>query len=323
MTGTLGGAAGPVEIIAAGAVLFAAGVALFGSRRMISVVGFLVLGALLSLYWALIGAPDVALAEAAIGTGVTGALFVAAVTLLGRDADIHPSEPGATALSLAVGTALGALVGLGLTRGAGTAGAALDGTGLAAAVESALPDTGVDHPVTGVLLSFRSLDTLMEMVALLAAAAVALAFLPRAGSASGPAARGPSWLILDRFTRLVAPLLMLLAVWVLIAGSSRPGGAFQSGAVLAATLILLHLTGLLTLHIRVLLRVALAAGVAAFVVVAGAGLVSSGSWLQIRGTAAELTILALESVLAVTIGASLATVFLAVESSARRQREDL
>ncbi|MCA1782318.1 MAG: hydrogenase subunit MbhD domain-containing protein [Dermatophilaceae bacterium] len=322
MTGTIGGAAGPVEVAVAAAVLLAAGVALFGRRRMTSVVGFLVLGALLSLYWALIGAPDVALAEAAIGTGVTGALFVAAVTLLGRDADIRPSGPAVTALSLAAGAALAALVGLGLTRGADTAGAAPDRPGLGGAVESALADTGVDHPVTGVLLSFRSLDTLMEMVVLLAAAAIALAFLPRVAPAE-PATPAPSGLILDRFVRLVAPLLLLLAVWVLVAGSGRPGGAFQSGAVLAATLILLHLGGLLTLRVRPLLRVALAAGVAAFVLVAGAGLEGGGSWLQIRGPAAGQTILALESVLAVTIGASLATVFLALGSAAHRQREDV
>ena len=38
-------------------------------------------------------------------------------------------------------------------------------------------------------------------------------------------------------TGVLAPVLVLLTAWLLFAGSSRPGGAFQAGAVLAALLI--------------------------------------------------------------------------------------
>ena len=44
-----------------------------------AVVKFIVLGLVLSLAWLRLGAPDVALAEAAVGSGLTGALLLAAL----------------------------------------------------------------------------------------------------------------------------------------------------------------------------------------------------------------------------------------------------
>jgi multisubunit Na+/H+ antiporter MnhB subunit len=248
-------------------------------------------------------------------------LFIATVTALGRDAPIRPGGPVSTTVGLITGTALAAVVGLGLTKGAAVATRGQGDPGLGAAVQDALPDTGVEHPVTGVLLNLRSLDTLMEMVVLLAAVAVALIVLPEnRGGQRVAVSRDASEAILDHFVRLSAPLLILVAAWLLVAGSSRPGGAFQSGAVLAATLILLHLGGVWRLSVRPLLLLVLAGGVAAFLVVAVAGLLSTGSWLELRGPAAGPVILVLEAVLAVTIGASLATVFLAASSPIGRQQ---
>lgn len=49
-----------------------------------SVVLFIALGLLLSLAYARLAAPDVALAEAAIGAGVTGALLLDTLARLGK-----------------------------------------------------------------------------------------------------------------------------------------------------------------------------------------------------------------------------------------------
>ena len=43
-----------------------------------SIVDFIILGLLLAIAWARLNAPDVALAEAAVGSGLTGALVLAA-----------------------------------------------------------------------------------------------------------------------------------------------------------------------------------------------------------------------------------------------------
>ena len=44
-----------------------------------AVVKFIVLGLMLALSWLRLGAPDVALAEAAVGSGLTGALLLVAL----------------------------------------------------------------------------------------------------------------------------------------------------------------------------------------------------------------------------------------------------
>lgn len=50
-----------------------------------SVVLFIGFGLLIALAWVRLAAPDIALAEAAIGAGLTGALLLDASTSLGRD----------------------------------------------------------------------------------------------------------------------------------------------------------------------------------------------------------------------------------------------
>lgn len=56
-------------------------------------VRFVAFGLVMALVWARLEAPDVALAEAAIGSGITGALLLAALRRLGVAAWAVP-EPG-------------------------------------------------------------------------------------------------------------------------------------------------------------------------------------------------------------------------------------
>lgn len=72
-------APGILDLTVGGAVITAAAVALLVRDRLASVVTFILLGGLLAALWASVRAPDVALAEAAIGTGVTSALLVDAL----------------------------------------------------------------------------------------------------------------------------------------------------------------------------------------------------------------------------------------------------
>lgn len=61
-----------------------------------SVVIFIVFGMLMALVWLRLGAPDIALAEAAIGTGLTAALMLEAVRQLEnphrRDTEDHGAD---------------------------------------------------------------------------------------------------------------------------------------------------------------------------------------------------------------------------------------
>jgi multisubunit Na+/H+ antiporter MnhB subunit len=182
-----------------------------------------------------------------------------------------------------------------------------DSAGLALQVDAAMPETGVTHPVTAVLLDFRGYDTLLEMVVLL----LALAGVWSLAEGSPVLDRRPSTM-LDRLTRLYAPLMLMVAGYLLWAGSAAPGGAFQAGAVLGAAGVVLTLTGwrLPVAWAGWPLRLILVLGVAVFIAV---GLVSIGAgsvWLDYPQEWTAGSILLIEAVASLSIGATLAMLFL-------------
>src|SRR5262252_2192087 len=69
-----------------------------------AVVGFVAYGLLLALVWVRLAAPDVALTEAALGSGLTGGLLVGASTRPSRnEAPTARKGPGATFRRAAAG----------------------------------------------------------------------------------------------------------------------------------------------------------------------------------------------------------------------------
>ena len=308
-----------LELVVGSAVILVAVVALVVPRRLAAAVSFLVFGVLLAVLWALVGAPDVALAEAALGAGVTGVLFIDAVTR--TPSGERSTPPLAVARTAAATVAVTVLLAVGLTPALWTTAVPLDGAsaGLTGPVAEVLPQTGVEHGVTGVLLNLRSYDTLLEVAVLLVAVLAALA-VGHAGTAAGSPADGPPAPPLQTVaTGVLVPVLVLLAGWLLLAGTSQPGGAFQAGAVVAALLLLLHLAR------RPVLapsggaaRVLAVVGVLAFVLVAAVGPFTGGAWLQLDLSLARPVIVALETVLALSIGASLTLIALSLRQEPDR-----
>lgn len=174
-------------------------------------------------------------------------------------------------------------------------------------VAAHLADSGVTHPVTAVLLNYRGYDTLLEIAVLLLALLAILAVVDDAPASPSRVAHP----VLQALARLAAPLMIVVAVYLLWAGAFRPGGAFQAGAVLAAAAVLLHLVGLLPgwSRPRLGLRIGLAAGFALFLAVA-AGLLTQGSLLQYPPAAAGVLILLIESGLTVSLALILAGLLL-------------
>lgn len=68
-----------LDLTIVAALLLLAGQALFHPSLFADVVFFIAFSLLLGLAWARLRAPDVALAETAIGAGLTGALLLASV----------------------------------------------------------------------------------------------------------------------------------------------------------------------------------------------------------------------------------------------------
>ena len=235
------------------------------------IVLFILFGLLVALSWARLGAADLALAEAAIGAGLTGALMLMAHRALGAgDAGVGRRR---SALAIPVAVLSGALV---AAIGVSALGVEPSVDGAGALVLTRLPDTGLGNPVTGVLLAFRGLDTMLEMTVLLVALLGAWAVLGdgRTGRLHQVDRRTP---LVGALLTSVAPVTLLVAVHLLLAGTDSPGGAFQAGAVLTGCGVLLVLTGTLrpleTAAFAV--RVVLVAGLAAFVLI-GAGAVLLG-----------------------------------------------
>lgn len=177
-------------------------------------------------------------------------------------------------------------------------------------VAANLAGSGVAHPVTAVLLNFRGYDTLLEVAVLLLALLGVFALARHAGPhAHRPVPGHP---VLQTLARLLAPLMLLVAGYLLWAGAHAPGGAFQAGAVLAAAGVLLRLAGLLpawALPGR-LLRAGLALGLLVFLAVAAAPLLQ-GSLLQYPPATAGRLILLIEAALTLSIGLTLAGLYLA------------
>src|ERR1700685_2436832 len=71
---------------------------IFARGAFAATVGYVVYGLLLSLVWIRLFAVDVALTEAAIGSGVTGVLLIGAAATLGA-AETPPAEEALTGLT--------------------------------------------------------------------------------------------------------------------------------------------------------------------------------------------------------------------------------
>jgi len=301
-----------LDLLLALALLLLAGAALLARSVQIGSVLFIAFGLVLALVWVRLGAPDVALAEAAIGAGVAGALLLLA-------ASEFESRRSGSASARAAGPRLPwprpqrsrprwvlgalALACAGLLLLAAQAIEPLAGAATEA-VAHALPQAEIAHPVTAVLLSFRAYDTLLE-IAVLLAAVVAVKAAP--APLQRPLPHDP---VLARVTALTVPLALLVAVYLLWAGSSRSGGAFQAGAVLAGAVLLArfaslpldpqsHLTRppLLALGLAVFILIGLGAGA-----LAGAALGYPAGWVK-------PLVLAIEAALMVSIAATLVALF--------------
>lgn len=188
---------------------------------------------------------------------------------------------------------------------------------LPGAVSANLAASGVRHPVTAVLLNFRGYDTLLEVAVLLLALLGMLATAGPAGAAAPSPAADP---VLRALARLIVPLLILVAGYLLWAGAHRPGGAFQAGALLAGAAVLLRLAGLLPAWASpgVLLRLGLAGGFLVFLAVA-AVLLGEGRLLRYPPEQAGALILLIEAGLTLSLGLILAGLYLAL-TARRRDR---
>ncbi|WP_417344500.1 hydrogen gas-evolving membrane-bound hydrogenase subunit E [Ferrimonas sp.] len=173
-------------------------------------------------------------------------------------------------------------------------------------VASHMNASGVTNQVTAVLLNFRGYDTLLELAVLLVAllGAWSLGGLTEYRSP-------PPGLVLEMMSRQLVPVLLLVAGYLLWAGASSPGGAFQAGSLLGAAGVLLLLCDwrvenrFLTLPVRL----SIVAGLGVFILT-GAALLLDRGFLHFPPIVASKLILVIEAAATLSIGITLAALFL-------------
>lgn len=278
----------------------------FAPGAFAATVGYVVYGLLLSLVWIRLFAVDVALTEAAIGSGVTGVLLIGAAARL-RGPETTPAEEALTGLTRLFAAGLCLLV------AAALAAVVLllpdQGPTLAPQSMERLPETGLGNPVTAVLIAFRSFDTMLEKVVLVlgVVGVWSLAADRYWGGAPGEARAERPEPTLAFFAQMLAPIGILVGVHVFWVGADEPGGAFQGGAILAAMWMIVMMARLTEAPQArgFWLRLALIAGPAVFLAAGVAGGVVAGGFFAYPPGLAKPLILFIETFMTFTIAVTL------------------
>jgi multisubunit Na+/H+ antiporter MnhB subunit len=274
-----------------------------------AVVGFVAYGLLLALVWVQLQGIDVALTEAALGGGLTGALLIRAAARLrvseGPARSEGPGVPTRIAAALVAGcvTLALAIAVLALPDPAPT---------LAPETAANIAVTGVGNPITAVLLAFRALDTLLEAIVLLFALIGVWSLAPDSvwGGRPGPAQRVDPDDILAYFGRVLPPIGIIVGLYIFWIGADLPGGKFQGATILAAMWLLAVMAGLTdTPPIgKTWLRLALVGGLLVFMVIGAAGLGTAGAFLAYPDGLAKPLIKVIEWALLPSLAVTLALI---------------
>jgi len=293
------------DMLLAALVLAAGAWSILARRMMTAIIVFIAYGLLLALAWVRLGAIDVALTEAAIGSGVTGMLLIAVAGRFGNDPEALRlpalgSRAVAAALAAAVAAALGSLAFV-LPE---------EPPSLAADAMRALPETGLGNPVAGVLFVFRAFDTMLEKVVLLLALLGVWSLARDEDWGNAPVLKplAQKQGVLPLLARTLPPIGITYGIYMTWAGADVPGGAFQGGTVLAAMWILVVIAGLARFPpvSSAALRWAVVAGPVVFLVIGFAGFLSPGLFLAYPQGYAKPLIVIMELALTLSIAVILA-----------------
>ena len=271
---------------------------------VIATIIFVVYGLLMAMAWVRLSAIDVALTEAAIGSGITGMLLLRAAARLKGDgvsgSRVSSRMTAAAAVLCAMFSASLAAVVLLLPHAAPT---------LAPVAMQNLDQTGLGNPVAAVLFAYRALDTLLEKVVLLLALIGVWSLAPDRAWGGAPSLESyvPPSDILVFFAQILPPFGIVFAIYMTWTGASYPGGAFQGGTVLAVMWLLVMMAGVMRAPPinSAPLRWMLVAGPAIFLVVGLAGFFIAAGFLAYPPAYAKALIVVVEFALVISIAVTL------------------
>jgi multicomponent Na+:H+ antiporter subunit B len=116
-------------------------------------------------------------------------------------------------------------------------------------LKNSMEQTHVPNVVTAVLADYRGFDTMFETGVVFVAVIGIMAILRRdpkeedSETGDRPPHAPPEGFILGVATRFIVPFMQMFALYVIAHGHHSPGGGFQGGVILGASLILMAMTG--------------------------------------------------------------------------------
>jgi len=232
-----------VSLSAAAALIAATGATVWWHRqRFTALVTLGVVGLVVSLAFVKFSAPDLALTQLSVEI-VTIVLLLLALYFLPQHGAAETSRARAgrdAVIALVAGAGTAALAWAVLSRPYDTiAGYYLD---------NSKPGGGGTNVVNVILVDFRGYDTLGEITVLALAGLGIVALLqnlslaaPRGDAAGRPWDADAHPVIMATLTRLLLPLALMVAVFILLRGHNQPGGGFIAGLITAVALIVQYL----------------------------------------------------------------------------------
>jgi multicomponent Na+:H+ antiporter subunit B len=205
---------------------------------------------IMALQYLILGAPDVAITEAAVGAGISTLLLLWSLSLVGNSKESKAST-GFRYLSLkGVAILASSALFIGLVY------ATKDLPSFAATeapyqelrnyyIQQTPHEIGIHNVVTAILASYRGYDTFGEVTVIFTAAmAVILLFGREKSQRNLPSTHTSLFLQLDYVPivskvviQFLAPFILIYAVYLQCYGKETPGGGFQAGIVAASVYI--------------------------------------------------------------------------------------
>lgn len=230
----------PVSMIAAAVIIIASILTLAWHRqRLQSLIVIGVVGLITSLVFVKFSAPDLALTQLSVEV-VTIVLLLLALYFLPQTT---PKETGMSRLGrdalLAIASGIGVFLFtmMVLSRDFSSISEYF--------LANSVPGGGGTNVVNVILVDFRGFDTLGEIIVLALAGLGIYAMLQ--GLHINPHSRfrinaDAHPVILQTFSRLMLPLMLLVAVFIFLRGHNLPGGGFIAGLIASVALIVVYLS---------------------------------------------------------------------------------
>ncbi|MFH0847072.1 MAG: hydrogen gas-evolving membrane-bound hydrogenase subunit E [Chloroflexota bacterium] len=106
-------------------------------------------------------------------------------------------------------------------------------------LEHGVEEAGAENIITGIILNYRGYDTMGEVTVIFSALAAVLAVLGREKKSYPRHSVSVSPTVATITTaRFLVPFIILFSVYTILHGDVSPGGGFQGGAIIGASLVL-------------------------------------------------------------------------------------